>query len=142
MVEGVRKILTQMEDEKMEEKDREIWIGENRMYLGEDNILYITTVGPIDTEIAGAIKEAVKKLKDMSKGKFNVLVDINKAGKASSTSRKTFKEMTEEKNIGKVALFGMHPVARVLASFVIGVSNNKDMRFFKTREEALAWLKE
>lgn len=34
------------------------------------------------------------------------------------------------------------PVTRVLAYFVIGVTGEKDIRFFKTREETLTWLKE
>ncbi|MBE3140395.1 MAG: hypothetical protein IMZ53_07420 [Thermoplasmata archaeon] len=31
--------------------EREIWVGENRMYLGEDNILYITLVGEMDEKM-------------------------------------------------------------------------------------------
>jgi hypothetical protein len=30
---------------------------------------------------------------------------------------------------------------RVLASFFMGLSKNKNMRFFKAKEEALAWFK-
>ncbi len=50
--------------------------------------------------------------------------------------------MLEDKIFGKVALFGLHPVARVVASFFMGATKKKDMRFYKTRGEALAWLKE
>ncbi|GAH16624.1 unnamed protein product [marine sediment metagenome] len=32
----------------MREEDREIWVGENRLYLSEDNILYETVVGEQD----------------------------------------------------------------------------------------------
>ena len=38
-------------EEKAEIKqvsEREIWIGENKLYLDEDNIYYIVTVGDID----------------------------------------------------------------------------------------------
>ena len=48
----------------------------------------------------------------------------------------------ELEKIGKIAMFGMHPVARVVASFVMGVTNKEDMRFFKSKEDALLWLKE
>ena len=126
----------------MENKDREIRVGENRLYLGEDNVLYVTVFGEIDEKIAIAIKEADFKFKNMVEEKYDVLADINKSGKHSSESRKIWKEMTEHEKTGKVAIFGMHPVARVIASFVMGVSKKKDMRFFKTKEEALAWLKE
>ena len=50
--------------------------------------------------------------------------------------------MLENEKIGKVALFGLHPVARVIAAFIMGITRKKDMRFFKSKEEALAWLKE
>ncbi len=126
----------------MEEKDREICAGENRLYLGEDNIFYITVVGEVDGKTAAAIRGIDRKFKSMSEGKFHVLGDLNKAGKQSAEARKIWKEMTENDRTGKIAMCGMHPVARVLASFVMGISRKKDMRFFKTREEALAWLKE
>ena len=126
----------------IEEKDREICIGEHRLYLGEDNIFYVTVVGEVDGKTAAAIRETDNKFKSMVEDKFHVLGDLNKAGKQSAEARKIWKEMTENDRTGKVAMYGMHPVARVLASFVMGVSRKKDMRFFKTREEALAWLKE
>ena len=126
----------------MEEKDREIWIGEHRLYLGEDNIFYITVVGGVDGKTAAEVTEIDNKFKSMVEGKVNVLAELNKAGKQSVEARKIWKKMTEDDRTGRVAMYGMHPVARVLASFVMGVSRKKDMRFFKTKEEALAWLKE
>ncbi len=125
----------------MEEKDREIWIGEHRLYLGEDNIFYITVVGEVDGKTAAEVTEIDNKFKSMVEGKVHVFGDLNKAGKQSVEARKIWKEMTEDDRTGKVAMYGMHLVARVLASFVMGVSRKKDMRFFKTKEEALTWLK-
>jgi len=126
----------------MREKEREIWIGENRLYLGEDDILYETIVGDIDDEIAIATKEATLKLMNNVEGKLNVLIDINKTGKPSKKARDIFRGFTEHEKWGRVAIFGLHPVAKMIASFGMGVSQKKDMRFFKTKEEALAWLKE
>ena len=126
----------------MDEKDREIWVGKNRLYLGEDNTLYISDVGKIDEKIAILCKNAAFKLSSMVEGKVNVFIDINQSGKQSSETRKVWKEFSEHEKFGKIALFGMHPVARVIASFVMGATKKKNMRFFKTKEEALAWLKE
>ncbi len=126
----------------MEEKDREIRVGQNRVYLGEDNILYISVVGEVDGKTSAAIREIDIKFKGMVEGKVQVLGDLNKAGKQSTEARKVWKELAEDDRTGKIAMYGAHPVARVLASFVMGVSRKKDMRFFKTKEEALAWLKE
>ncbi len=122
--------------------DREVWVGENRYYLGENNIFYITPVGEFDEKIALAVKEVMLEIFNMVEGKINLMVDLNKAEKHSSEARKIVKEITENEKTGKAAIFGMHPVARVLASFIMGISKKKDMRFFKTKEGALAWLKE
>lgn len=118
--------------------DKEIWIGENRYYLDEDNILYITPVGKLDEKIALAVKEACLKLMNMVEGKIKVFVDLNKAGEHSSKARKIVREISENEKVGKTAVFGIHPVARVIAS----IGMREDMCFFKTKEEALAWLKE
>ena len=137
------------EDEKVEGKEvevkqvseREIWAGESRFYLGEDNIIYCTSVGGIDAEMAIAIDEATLKLMNMVEGKVNVLIDLTRTGQPTSEARKIGQQTFEHEKFGKVAMFGMHPVARVIASFIMGVTKKEDMHFFKTKEEALAWLK-
>ena len=130
---------------KMEEKDREIWIGNTRMYLGEDNVSYVTVVGEIDERTAREMQKTVEGFIDIvgdDVQKINVLVDLNEAGKPSSEARKILTDMNDHERTGKIAHCGLNPVARVLASFTMGISRNKNMRFFKTKEEALAWLKE
>lgn len=126
----------------MKEEDREIWVGENQLYFDEDNILHVTIIGETDDKIAVEIKEAYQNLLTMHEGKMDVLIDLNKADKGSPKARKIWKEMTENERTGRIAFFGLHPVARVLASFTMGDSKNKYLLFFKSREEALAWLKE
>ena len=122
--------------------EREMWVGESRFYLGEDNINYIASFGGyMDEKQAIEASQAALRLMNMVQGKVNCLIDLNKAGQQSSKARKRWKEWGENEKTGKVALFGLYPVARVIASFVIGVTRKRDIRFFKTREEALAWLK-
>jgi len=126
----------------MDEKNREIWVGENRVYLDENNIINGIFIGDVDAKIANEICEAHLKLMNLVEGKVNILDDINRVGKPSSQARKILQGFIFHEKIGKVALFGLHPVARVLASFFIGVIKKGDIRFLKTKEEALAWLKE
>lgn len=127
----------------MQQKDREIWIGESRMYLGEDNILYETVVGVVDEKIAIALKEATLKLSSKAEGGvINVFIDLNGTGKPTPEARRIGQESFEDEGIGKIAMFGVNPVTRVIASFVMGVTRKKDMRFFRSKEKALAWLKE
>jgi ubiquinone biosynthesis protein UbiJ len=124
------------------ENDREIWVGKNRIYLGDDKVLYLAILGEIDDKIQIAINEACVELMRMVEGKVNTLIDLNNAGKTSKEARKRQKEISESEKTGKVALIGLHPVARVIAAFFMGISENKNVRFFKTRENALIWLKE
>lgn len=132
----------QKEGERMSEKDKEMWLGESRFYLGDDNILYIDVVGELTDDMAEPLKEGALKLMNMVPGKVNVLADLNKVGIPSAKVREKGMEAAEYEKAGKVALFGMHAVARVIASFWIGLAKKKEIRFFKTKEEALAWLKE
>ncbi len=41
----------------MKEEDREIWVGGTRLYLGEDNIIYVTLIGETDEKTSMAMKE-------------------------------------------------------------------------------------
>ena len=130
---------------RMEEKDREVWIGKTRMYLGKDNISYVTVIGEMDENTAFKMQKTIDKFINIAGknvDKINVLIDLNNAGKPSSKARKILKEMNDHEKTGKIAHFGLHPVAKVLANFTMGASKNRDMRFFKTKEEALVWLKE
>ena len=134
-----------MEEKEVETKqvsEREFWVGESRYYLGEDDIFYETIVGKQDEKTIIAALAAHNRFKNMVDGKMKMLIDINKAGQLSSGARKIGRETLEDEKVGKVALFGLHPVARVIASFVMGVTRKKDMRFFKTKEQALEWLKQ
>jgi len=121
----------------MEKKEREIYVGKNRFYLGEDNIIYITIVTNTDEGMAVKAKEAVLYFFSIVEGKLKSLIDLNKAGKPSSVARKIIKEIFENEKNGKIAMFGIHPVAKVMASFVMGITQKRDMRFFKTKGEAL-----
>ncbi|OGS20674.1 MAG: hypothetical protein A3J83_05110 [Elusimicrobia bacterium RIFOXYA2_FULL_40_6] len=122
--------------------EREYVIGVNRIYLNEDNIVCVSNLGEENEKSAIAMKEAYFKLANIVEGKTNVLIDLTNAGKSSPEARNIWKELTENEKTGKIALFGLHPVARVLATFVITISKNKSMCFFNTKEEALSWLKE
>ena len=130
------------EKTKIETQDREIFVGENQLYLGEDNIIYVIRVGEADEEIATDITNTGLKLADLVNGKVKILADLNKAGKSSSDARKIYQKHLKHNKFDKVALYGLHPVARVIATFGMGITKKKDVRFFKTKEEALLWLKE
>ena len=79
----------------MEEKNNEIWAGENRFYLGEDDIMYVELVGKYDLHSALALRDAYLKLLSIVEGKINIFVDNGRSGKPSQEARKIFAEMIE-----------------------------------------------
>jgi len=121
--------------------EKEFKIGENRISILDDSILFIEVIGEQTDDHARAIRQNFQHLFSLFPGKVKQLVDLNKSGKSSSAARELFKMLNDPKYTDKVAIMGMHPVARVLASFVIGTGKKKNVRIFSGREEALAWLK-
>lgn len=114
--------------------------GKIKLFLDEENILNVISLGDIDKETALECNAVSRKLSDTVPGKIKVLVDLNKGGKESPEARKIFKDMKYNKE-ADVALFGMHPVAKLLASLYMKFSKIQNVRFFDTREDALAWLR-
>ena len=103
----------------------------------------MTIIGEKDEKIAIDFRDAFIRIANMVEGEVDLLIDANKAGQPSSKARKIIQEgVLKHEKTRKVALFGLNPVARVIASFAIGVAKKEDLRFFNSEEEALAWLKE
>lgn len=119
-----------------------IFLDESSFYLGDNNILYEKIVGNFDKEKALKAKEIVLSLMDQVEGEVDVLIDLNDAKTQTTEARKIGIEMFELPKNKKIALYGIHPVARVIAGFVIGICKNNNLKFFKTEKEALTWLKE
>lgn len=123
-------------------KNKEFRIGESEYYLGKDNIIYVIGKGRMEEKDIPAWEAAIVEFEKKIEGKINILVDLNEAREQPPKTRASWDTFCKRKRIGKVALFGIHPVARVLASFVMGISRNKNLRFFNSREKALKWLKQ
>jgi hypothetical protein len=122
--------------------ETEIWVGDNKTSLINENTIYVITCGEQTTEIAIAQTEVNQKFSLMINGGINFLIDLNKCGKNSSEARLLWKQIPAQENTKKIALFGLHPVAKLIASFVMGMSKSNKERFFSTKEQALAWLLE
>jgi len=120
--------------------DKEMWIGENKSFLIEGNIIHVVVKGEQTAESSFLQTEVNSKLASLVNGKINYLIDLNKGGKNSPEARAVWKLACEDENTNKVAVFGLNPVARVLASFVFGISKKRDQRFFATKEESLSWI--
>ncbi len=131
---GEEILMSQVNKEEMQ-------IGNNSIKIIDNNIIYIEAIGEQTTEIALAHKKADLHFYKLIGGKVNYLIDLNKAGKSSPEARKIWQELSESENTINVALVGIHPVAKVLASFVTGITRKNNIRFFNSKQNALLWLK-
>jgi hypothetical protein len=127
----------------MKKQKKEIQIGPNKLYFEEDKIFYAILVGDLSAEIVKASYEFFERNKNenMVNGKVRIFADLTNSGKPSTEARKLTYLFSESKDIGKFALIGMNPVAKVIAAFFMGSSKKKDVKFFNTREGAIEWLK-
>lgn len=122
--------------------ENEIWLNENHFLLS-DYTLCFTRRGDIDIIMARSILETINNLANTKKNKINLCIDIEYSGKTSSEARKIFKRYISKDNINKIAIVGTHSVAKIVASFFIGFfSKNREIKFFKSKEEAFLWFKE
>jgi hypothetical protein len=126
----------------IQQSENEYWVGSNRTALIEGNIIFVIAEGEQTPELARLQEKTNSKLSALAGGKIKYLIDLNHCGKNSPEARVVWKKLSDDLNTQKVAVFGLHPVARVLASFVLGLSPASKDRFFKTKEKALEWLKE
>ncbi len=122
--------------------DTEFWVGESKSKLIDQNIIHVIAVGDQTKETSNLQLIINDKIMRHITGKINFLIDLNSASKNSVEARQIWKRISEQETTNKVAMFGLHPVARVLASFAMGVSNSNNQRFFKTKEEAMSWILE
>jgi hypothetical protein len=129
----------QLSYKQISEKD--FTIGENLITLLDKTTIYIEAIGEQTDEHAREILKLYPILYTQLSGKINQLVNLNQSGKSSPKARQVYEEMNNHERTNKVAVFGMHPVARVLAAFVTGLSGTKNIEFFTNKEDALAWLK-
>jgi len=136
-------MVTNIEIRQVSEK--KIWVGENKttFYTEQDqDIIHVIAIGEQTTELANLQQEINFKLFGLAKGKINFLIDLNKCGKNSPEARQIWNQLGDDERTDKVAIFGLHPVARVIANFSIGASKRNNQHFFKTQEEAMTWLLE
>ena len=124
------------------QKGKEFMVGKNRIFLDDNNVVNFIHVGEMNEEIAIDSIEAMRELQRIGGKKINFLIDFNKAGKGTAKGRRLLKEFTENQIDGKLAFYGLHPVARVIASFFMGTTKKDEMRFLKTKEDALEWFNE
>lgn len=115
-------------------------------YDDEKDVLYIKIRGILEVEDLNELISQYKKLLD-GKPHRHILVDMTESAKFDASAmtkemRNSYKELIKVMDTDKSAIFGAAPALRMTAKVALAVTGKSDVtRFFKTKEEALAWLK-
>lgn len=122
--------------------ENEYFLGINKISFIEGDTIHVEVIGDQTDEMAEKYDEVIGDLTRSYSGKINYLIDLNKSGKNASGAREKWKEMSMRERTGRVATFGLNPVARIISSFVVGSGKKGKWEFFKTKDEALKWIHE
>ena len=77
----------------MVDMEKEFRLGKHRVFIDDDNIVHVTSVGEIDDKTAETIMEISREMMTVRKEKLKVIVDCNKTGKPSPKARAVFQEL-------------------------------------------------
>lgn len=106
-----------------------------------DNIVHYVISTPVDPDEAVRLSTIGKSYLEGGQAEF-VLIDLHQSTEFSSAARKVWVEFLQNDKIKKTAFFGGNVFVKTLATFVIAATGKKDIKFFNTGEEAVAWFKE
>jgi anti-anti-sigma regulatory factor len=106
-----------------------------------DNVLFITEQENPTTESSAQMTiDVLKAIKEH--GITKALIDLSKTSTPSSGARKNIVNMFKKSRLDKISLFGTSTPIRVVAGFIMRAAGMENVQFFKTEEEAVAWLEE
>lgn len=115
----------------------------SKVYLDKEGIIHVESIGFQTEDEALKVREKVLELGKKVPGKIKVLNDLTRATKTTPGSRKASAGSIKLEEVGKVALFGASTLNRVVASFIIKATGlEHKVKYFKTEEGALKWLKQ
>lgn len=106
-----------------------------------DNIVRYTICTPVEPDEAVRLSTIGKSYIEGGQAEF-VLIDLHQSTEFSSAARKIWVEFLQNARIKKTAFFGGNVFVKTLATFVIAATGKKDIKFFSTEEDAIAWFKE
>jgi hypothetical protein len=111
-------------------------------YDGEKQVIVLRIKGEFKIDEA---RETLRMMEDLTGGMDSILVltDMSEApARLDRDVRELMKDITKKINIAKTALVMTNPAVRMVSKIVVSAMGNSDNSgFFKTEEEAMAWLK-
>jgi hypothetical protein len=130
-----------MEEDNLEIENGKVWLGEDgiiRIKTGENaNLDNVEKLAEKFIDIARTLKTKIRGLIDI--GPSNPKLDVIYRKELV----KIFVDAYRDLGFEKVALWGAkNKLIEVIGSFVIVATGLKNIKYFKTEEEALKWVNE
>lgn len=118
-------------------KNYEMWFDE------ENGVLKVRTLAMLERN---DVDEIISKIAEFYEGKEHryLMGDLsdNPSGLLSKGARTAFKENADNFAVDKIAIIGANPSTRMIAKIALTIMGKSNIAsFFKTKEEALTWLK-
>jgi UDP-N-acetylmuramyl pentapeptide synthase len=127
----------------MEDEDESGKSMKTRVYLGDDGIVRVVSIGDQTPEEMIEVRRVVLNLGRSIPGKVKILNDLSRMGRSLPGSRAEAAQSIKLEKVDKVASYGASTLNRVIASFIMRASGmGNKVRYFETEAEALEWLKE
>jgi len=124
----------------MTDEQQNIGAVQNEVWC-DGGVVRYRLIAPIDEKEAERIDTAGRVFLNRGDARY-VLIDMQKSSDFSSAARKRWVGFLQHPQIQKTAIFGGNIFVRTLATFVIGASQKKNIKFFAAEKEAVEWLKE
>ena len=123
-----------------EQEQFKVWWDERK------EIVRILATGDLSDEVAEKmVADLGRSIAESNERRINVidiLCDVAKVKIATSKARKVLAEWIKKGKVNKFAICGAGILQRTTAKFIFAFAGFENVRFFKSDEEALRWLKE
>lgn len=119
----------------------------DKVELLEGGILHIVVEGDqMEEDVAFASSESDRLLRENDINEIRYLVDFSAAGRIDPSARHALKDRlknVESRGKIKYAIVGLSKaLVNLISLYVRAIHTESEYRFFKTRNEALGWLRE
>jgi hypothetical protein len=129
-----------------ENKSKNKTSGEYKIWWDDKNkVARVYVTGELHEALTYEIREQAKQFIEERGGSMDWLVIVENFTypmTASSRERKGIAEAIKFLAVGKIAMVGISGAIKALLTFILKAAGHNNIKFFKTEEEALKWLKE
>jgi len=119
---------------------------ENKVWIGDDGIIYVTLAKNLTEKDVWDIVEDVEENLERLPNKAKILVNMTtttliQSSQFRKTTAEKIKKIASNPKFGKAALYAEAVIWRTIASFILMASGTKNVKVFNNEKKALDWLK-